>query len=255
MKLFKALGLAFLSFLFTANLVAQKSYLDDADFALYQEEKYFEAIEMYKKAYVKEKGRDVKAEIIFKIAESYRLSDQTEQAEVWFDKSLIAQYADPVARLRLAQMKMQNGKYDEALVEFQKYVAEKPTDPRGKLGIESAERAQKWKDNPENYVVEPVVLINSEFYDYAPTFKDKKNTELIFTSTREGSMGSSTSEVTGDNFSDLYYSKRDKKGKWSEPVLVEGEGVNTEASEGAAVMNSRRNTMYFTRCKVEKMVM
>lgn len=252
MKLFKALGLAFLSFLFTANLVAQKSYLDDADFALYQEEKYFEAIEMYKKAYVKEKGRDVKAEIIFKIAESYRLSDQTEQAEVWFDKSLIAQYADPVALLRLAQMKMQNGKYDEALVEFQKYVAEKPTDPRGKLGIESAERAQKWKDNPENYVVEPVVLINSEFYDYAPTFKDKKNTELIFTSTREGSMGSSTSEVTGDNFSDLYYSKRDKKGKWSEPVLVEGEGVNTEASEGAAVMNSRRNTMYFTRCKVEK---
>ncbi len=252
MKLFKALGLAFLSLLFTVNLVAQKSYLDDADYALYQEEKYFEAIEMYKKAYVKEKGRDVKAEIIFKIAESYRLSDQTEQAEVWYDKSLIAQYADPIARLRLAQMKMQNGKYDEALVEFQKYVAEKPTDPRGKLGIESAEKAQKWKDNPENYVVEPVVLINSEFYDYAPTFKDKKNTELIFTSTREGSMGNSTSEVTGDNFSDLYYSQRDKKGKWSEPVLVEGEGVNTEASEGAAVMNSRRNTMYFTRCKVEK---
>ena len=147
---------------------------------------------------------------------------------------------------------MQNGKYDEALVEFQKYASEKPGDPRGKQGIEAAKKAQEWADNPENYIVEPVVLINSEYYDYGPTFADKKNMEMIFTSTREGSVGNATSDVTGDNFSDLYYTIRDKKGKWSEPVLVEGEEVNTEDSEGAAVMNSRRNTMYFTRCRVEK---
>lgn len=252
MKLSKIVGFSLLTLLFSFQVVAQKSYLEDADRALYEEEKYFEAIEMYKKAYVKEKGRDVKAEIIFKIAEAYRLSDQTEQAQVWYDKSIIAQYVDPIARYRLAEMKMQNGKYDEALVEFQKYVAEKPEDPRGKIGIEGAKKAQEWKDNPENYVVEPVVLINSEFYDYSPTFADKKGMEMIFTSTREGSVGNETSDVTGDNFSDLYYTKRDKKGKWSEPILVEGEDVNTEFSEGAAVLNSRKNTMYFTRCKVEK---
>ena len=254
MRLHRVVGFLFLFLITSVQLVAQKSYLDDADHALYNEEKYFEAIEMYKKAYVKEKGRDVKAEIIFKIAEAYRLSDQAEQAEVWYDKSIIAQYADPIARLRLAEVKMQNGKYDEALVDFQKYAAEKPEDPRGKQGIEAAENAQKWADNPENYVVEPVVLINSEFYDYAPAFSDKKNTELVFTSTREGSMGADQSEVTGDNFSDLYTTQRDKKGKWSEPTLAsqDKEGVNSEASEGAATFNSRRNTMYFTRCKVEK---
>lgn len=252
MNISRVLGFAFLTLCFSMQLVAQKSYLDDADFALYEEEKYFEAIELYKKAYVKEKGRDVKAEIIFKIAEAYRLSDQTLQAQVWYDKAIIAQYADPIAHLRLADMKMQNGKYDEALVEYQKYTAEKPTDPRGKQGIEAAKKAQEWVDNPENYIVEPVVLINSEYYDYGPTFVDKKNTEMVFTSTREGSVGNETSEVTGDNFSDLYYTIRDKKGKWSEPVLVEGDEVNTEYSEGAAVMNSRRNTIYFTRCRVEK---
>jgi peptidoglycan-associated lipoprotein len=252
MKLSKVVGFIFLFSVFSLQLSAQKSFLEDADHALYKEEKYFEAIELYKKAYVKEKGRDVKAEIIYKIAESYRLSDQTEQAEVWYDKSIIAQYADPIAILHLADMKMQNGRYDEALVEYQKYVAEKPSDPRGKLGIEAAEKAQQWADKPQNYIVEPVVLINSEFYDYGQAFADKKNNELIFTSTREGSVGSDMSEVTGDNFSDLYYTKRDNKGKWSEPVLVEGEEVNTEASEGAPAFNSRRNTMYFTRCKVEK---
>ncbi len=252
MKIFRVVGLVFFFSVISIHLIAQKSFLDDADFALYQEEKYFEAIEMYKKAYVKETGRDVKAEIIFKIGESYRLSDQAEQAEVWYSKAIIAQYADPIAILYLADMKMQNGKYDEALVNYQKYVAEKPTDPKGKMGIEAAQKAQEWKDNPEKYIVEPAVLINSEFYDYGLAFSDRKNNEIVFTSTREGSIGSNTSDVTGDNFSDLYTSKRDNKGKWSEPVLIEGEGVNTEQSEGAPAFNSRKNILYFTRCKVEK---
>ncbi len=217
-----------------------------------QEEKYFEAIKLYKKAYVKEPARDVKAQIIFKIAEAYRLSDQPMQAEVWYDKSVIAQYADPIAKLRLGEMKMMNGKYDEALAAYQKYSVEVPSDGRGKKGIEAAEQAQGWADNPGALIVEPAVLLNTEFYDYNPTFSDRKNDEMIFTSTREGSTGSSTSEVTGGNFSDLYITKRDKKGKWSEPVLVEGEGINTEDSEGGAVVNSRRNTMYYTRCRVEK---
>ncbi|MEX2379497.1 MAG: OmpA family protein [Vicingaceae bacterium] len=254
MKFTTVLGFLLLFAIAPVHLHAQKSYLDDADHALYKEEKYHEAIEMYKKAYVKESGRDVKAEIIFKIGEAYRLSDQPEQAEVWFEKAIIAQYVDPIARLRLAEVKMQNGKYDEAMVEFQKYAADNPSDPRGKQGIEAAESAQTWMDNPTTYIVEPVVLINSEFYDFSPTFADKRNDELIFTSTREGSTGSDVSEVTGTNFSDLYYTQRDKKGKWSEPVLAGGKEsqVNTDASEGSAAFNSRRNTMYFTRCEVEK---
>ena len=204
MKLLKVVGLSFLFCLFCLQGFAQKSYLEDADKALMQEEKYFEAIELYKKAYVKEPARDVKAQIIFRIAEAYRLSDQPKQAEVWYDKSVIAQYADPIAKLRLGDMKMMNGNYDEALVAYQKFVAEVPTDFRGKNGIDAAEQAQSWADNPEAIVVEPAILLNSEFYDYNPTFSDRKNMEMIFTSTREGSTGSNTSEVTGDNFSDLY---------------------------------------------------
>ena len=154
MKISKVVGLGFLLCLFSLQMTAQRSYLEDADKKLLKEEKYFDAIELYKKAYVKEPGRDVKAEIIFKIAEAYRLSDQPQQAEVWYDKSIIAQYADPIAKLRLGDMKMMNGKYDEALVAYQKYVAEDPSDSRGKMGIEAAEKAQAWSDNPKNYTEE-----------------------------------------------------------------------------------------------------
>lgn len=252
MKFFKALGFLLLFLSFGFQVSAQRSYLDDADHALYKEGKYFEAIEMYKKAYTKEPGRDVKAEIIFKIAESYRLSDQTEQAEVWYDKSILAQYPDPIARMHLGDMKMQNGYYDEALIEYQKYAAEVPSDPRGKVGIEAAKEAQKWIDSPENYIVEPEVLLNSEFSDFSPTFSSKKMNQVVFTSTREGSMGTDQSAVTGESFSDLYQADQDKKGKWSTPKLVEGDEVNTEAAEGASVLNSRKNAMYFTRCNYDK---
>ncbi len=252
MKFLKVLGFSLLFLTICVQVNAQRSYLDDADHALYEEGKYFEAIELYKKAYTKEPGRDVKAEIIFKIAESYRLSDQTEQAEVWYDKSIIAQYSDPLARLHLADMKMQNGYYDEALVEYQKYAAEVPGDPIGKIGVEAAAEAQKWIDSPENYIVEPEVLLNSEYSDYAPAYSNRKNRQIVFTSTREGSMGTDMSAVTGESFSDLYQADQDKKGKWSTPTLVQGEGINTDAAEGAAVLNSRKNLMYYTHCEYDK---
>ena len=248
---FKTLaGLFFLAFTLSLNVSAQKNFLEEADHALYNEQKYFDAIEMYKKAYTKEKGRDVKAEIIFKIAESYRLSDQAEQAEVWYDKAILARYNDPTSYLHLGEMKKLGGKYDEAIVQFKKYMAEVPEDPRGQQGVTSAEQAQKWLDQPTKYIVEPMSLINSEGYDFSPTFSDKNNDEIIFTSLREGSTGSGVSAVTGQSFADLYQSTRDRKGKWSEPVLVEG--INTESEEGSAVMNKRKNTIFYTKCMVDK---
>jgi hypothetical protein len=74
--------------------------------------------------------------------------------------------------------------------------------------------------------------------------------EIYFTSTRKGSAGEGVSDVTGMNFSDIYRTKVDKKGKWSEPVVLTG-GVNTPASEGSSCLNKKRNTMYFTICGVE----
>ena len=53
------------------------------------------------------------------------------------------------------------------------------------------------------------------------------------------------------NFSDIYATKRDKNGKWSEPTPL-NETVNSPASEGASVTNAKRNVIFFTRCGVEK---
>ncbi len=249
MKLLKLISLSVL--LFTFGMVeAQKNYKKEADVA-FAGEKYFKCIDMYKKAYTKERKAAIKAEILFKIGEAYRLSDQCGQAEVWYDKATKAQYPDPIAILHIANCKKSAGKYDEAIVFYNKYKAANPSDTRGEEGVKACEQAQKWKEKPTRFEVTHMPVINSEQYDFSPAFSDKKSQEIYFTSTRPGSTGALPSDVTGQSFADLYVTKRDKNGKWSEPTLL-GIEVNSEFEEGASAINSKANQLFFTRCKFDK---
>lgn len=225
---------------------AQKDFTKEAD-TEFNNEGYYKAIELYKKAYAKENSRAKKAEILFKIGECYRLTEDPKQSQVWYDKAIKANYPDPLAILYYADAIKAEGKYDEALTQYQMYVEKAPDDPRGKNGVQSCELAQKWKDNPSRFEIQNEVLINSKSYDFSPTFEDKKYMALIFSSSREGSTGKDLSGRTGENAADLYYSIRDNKGKWSVPTLL-NEPLNTDKEEGTAILNAKRTYLYFTRC-------
>ncbi len=246
LKIFGAFALIVMLSL-TAN--AQKNYKLEADVA-FSGGKYYKAIEMYKKAYTKETKKEVKAEILYQIAECYNNKNDGKQATVWYNKAIKALYEDPIAIFKVAEIYRSEGKYEEAVAEYKKYKAANPSDKRADMGIKSCEKAKEWKDNPSRFVVNPMPLLNSEDYDFSPVFSDKKNEEIYFTSTRQGSAGENVSDVTGMNFSDIYVSKRDKKGKWSEPTVL-NETVNSPASEGASCLNEKRNEIYFTRCGVQ----
>ncbi len=249
MKIIRIIGVFALVAVLGLTVNAQKNYKIEADVA-FSGFKYYKAIEMYKKAYTKEPKNEVKAEILFQIAECYRGKNDGKQAAVWYNKSIKAKHDNPLAIYYVADIYKSQGKYEEAIVEFNKYKAANPSDKRGEEGIKSCQLAKEWKDNPSRTVVNPMPLLNTEDYDFSPVFADKKNTELYFTSTRQGSAGSEVSDVTGMNFSDLYMSKRDKKGKWSEPAVL-NETINSPASEGASCLNKKRSIIYFTRCGVE----
>ncbi len=237
--------LALLIFIFSGSF-AQKDFTKDAE-SEFNNEGYYKAIELFKKAYAKENSRSKKAEILFKIAECYRLTEDPKQSQVWYDKAIKANYPDPLAILYYADAIKAEGKYDEALTQYQQYVEKAPDDSRGKNGVQSCQMAQKWKDNPSRFEIQNEVLLNSPNYDFSPTFEDKKYMSLIFSSSRPGSTGKDLSERTGENAADLYYSIRDNKGKWSVPVVL-NEPLNSDKEEGAAILNGKKNYMYFTRC-------
>ncbi len=254
MKIIRVLLLITLSaFLIEPSVLAQKKSKDEIKGDMsYEVGEYAAAIDYYKKAYAKEKNNARKVEMIFKIAKCYSEKNEPRSAELWFRKAIMVKYPDPIVYYYYANELKKNGKFEEAIKYYKKYKQLVPGDKRADIGIKSSKMAAQWKANPTRYKVENMAFFNSKAEDFSPTFASKKYDLVIFSSNRAGSKGNRIHKVTGQGFTDLWYSKRDRKGKWSVPAPLPGDYVNTEDDEGAASVNRKGNTLYFTRCRVEK---
>lgn len=235
---------------FSINAMAQKNFGAEAESA-FSSRQYFNAIELYKKAYTKAKKKEEKANIIFSIGECYRLTGDSKQAEAWYEKAIKANYTDPKAKLYLADAKKAQEKYNEALIQYQSYQTDAPSDPRGENGIKSCELATKWKENPTRYKVDNQALINSKDPDFAPCYADKKYNKLYFTSMRPGVTGGAFDGSLGEFYSDIFETQMDKNGRWSTPTPTQG-GINTPDNEGLCTVTKKSDLMVFTRCLSEK---
>ncbi len=232
--------------------VAQKKSPAHAADELFARQQYYTAIDKYKKAFTKVKNnRGEKNRIIYRLADCYYYTENYRRAEGAYHRLVRFGWAKnhPKVLLHLADVLKIDEKYDEAIVQYKAYAERVPGDPRGKLGAESAAKIQGWIENPSKYKVTDVRKLNSREADFAPAFISGNYNELVFTSTREGVTGKATDKWTGQNFSDLFIARQDRKGEWSTPVLLDKDKhINTSSNEGAAQANSRFNTLYFTRC-------
>ncbi|MFP4469365.1 MAG: OmpA family protein [Bacteroidales bacterium] len=238
--------------MFTASGLDAQSRRTEAADEDFENMRYSLAIPKYKKAYLRAKGNKVeKNKISYKLAECYRLTTDTRRAEAYYKRLERLNYdrTEPLVLLRLADMQRANGDYEDALENYQKYAEREPDDPRGNTGVESCRLAMEWLENPSNFKIEKLRRMNSREDDFSPAYSEPTGNALIFTSSRDGSTGKREDEWTGMNFTDLFYTKQDRKGDWSSPVLAdEAEAVNTEANEGQAAFNGNFSDMYFTRC-------
>lgn len=235
-----------LVFLFSADVFAQQDFFKDAETAFTNKE-YFNAIALYKKAYTKERKFETKALIIFRTAECYRAIGDFKQSEAWYFKAIKANYTNPKAKLYLADAMRAQGKYDEAIVEYNNYKAEVPGDPRGDAGVKSSELAKEWTSKPTLYKIENMTLINTKDREFSPTFVDRKYNKLYFTSTRPGVNGNDFDATIGEFYSDIFETTVDKKGIWSTPVALPAP-INTKNNEGLTSTTKKGDVLYFTRC-------
>ena len=250
MSMRKTLACFTFSLLCTTLAVAQGKQSEEAD-AAFKAGQYFNAIELYKKAYTTEKKASEKAALIFKVGECYRVLGDAPNAQVWYEKANKAQYTDPITYYYIGEALKEQGKYAEAIAAYNKYKEKNPGDSRADASLSSCQMAQTWKDATSRYTVDPEVMLNSPQYDMSASFSVKKNDEVVFSSSRTASTGTETDGIAGESFLDLFASSRDKLGKWSEPVKLPPT-VNTPAHEGSATFNAKRTVMYFTRCQHEK---
>ncbi|MEC8968045.1 MAG: OmpA family protein [Bacteroidota bacterium] len=239
-------------FFLSISVNSQKNFAKEAD-AAFTNESFYTAIELYKKAEVKEKKPNEKARINFQIAECYRYMVEPAQAQTFYKRCLMLKYDkdNPELYIHLADVLKEQGDYKAAKENYKKYLAINPDSKLAKAGTSSCEKAISWMEDPTKHFIQNEIQINTEHYDYSSAWGDKKHETVIFSSSREGSTGDAIDMRTGESYMDLWATTRDNKGKWGEPVPLPLT-INTEDNEGASVLTKKGDKLFFTRCPREK---
>lgn len=235
---------------FSSPLYSQMKFYNEAE-ETYKAGQYYKAADQYREAYDKIQGKEIKNEIIFKVAECYRKVREPRKAKLWYNKAISQDYPNPKIYLYYANALKTLEEFDKAIENYELYKEKAPDDPQGEMGVKSCKLAKKWKENPNGYKIAELKFVNSTQSDYCPTYSKAEYNEIYFTSSREETLGEEEHGGTGQSFSDIFFSQKDMSGRWSKPEQVSGE-INTEVEEGATAFTEDYMTMYFTRCEVDK---
>ncbi len=215
---------------------------------------YHQAIEKYRKASRKEKDRVKRREYAYAIAECYHNIGDYERAALYYRNAILRGYPDPVAIFNYAEMLRASQDYEEAVENYRAYLDSVPGDERAEAGLEAISKTQDWVANPTRHIVNPIKEINSRESDYAPVFVAGRDNEVIFTSSRKASTGKKRSNITGEDYSDLFRATYSvQRQRWEQPKLLEENLIiNTGEEEGAASLSSTGEQMVFTRARFDK---
>ena len=261
--LYKICTLAFIVLIINGTTYAQRrNYSQEAD-AAFDKFQYNVAADLYKKAYSKvKKNRVERNRIAFRIAESYRLSGNTNLAMRQYQRleKINYQKDSPIVLMHLGDLHRMNKDYSEALKYYNLYKQLEPRDSSVNMKIKSCELSSQWVNNPTRHEIENFRKFNSKENDWSPAWGNpsKKNV-LYITSTREGSTGKGTDAWTGQAFSDIWEFEKPRSrsnewpGEWVGPKRIDETGiVLTAGNEGEAVANNKGTTIYYTFCPNEK---
>ena len=210
---------------------------------------YTEAAARYKKAYsgTPAKEKELRADIAFKLGESYRRINYVPRAIAAYQNAVRYKYPDSIVYRHLADMQRASGKVKEAQKNYLIALEHDPDDLLAQNGLESCSLIQQWKENPTRYIVKRDNIMNGRYADWSPAYASPEYDQIIFTSTRKESMGEDVNGITGMKNCDFFLIRKDEKGKWQKPELIEG-GPNTNFEDGTCSFSPDFKTMYYTYC-------
>ena len=213
---------------------------------------YYDAATQYKKAYqmTPAKEREKRGQISKKLAESHNRINSSQKAIAAYRNVIRYKQDDVQTHLDLARHLLTNGNYKEAAAEYQVVLDSMPDNVLAKNGLRSAQTSADVKKRGSRYTVKKMDVFNSRRSEYSPMLLGDEYEYLYFTSTRNEAEGDELSGITGAKPADIFFSKKDDKGKWSKPESVSG-GLNSSYEEGACSFSVDQRVMYLTQCAVD----
>ena len=177
----------------------------------YARGEFYDAAQTYRKVYSKtnpRKERKLRGEIAFKMAECYRRINMAPRSSAAYQNAIRYDYPDSMALFYLARSQQYEGKYKEAIKNYQAYLETNPQSSLAKNGIRGCNLAQQWKKTPTRYVVKKATMFNSRRSDFAPMFLGEDFDQVYFSSSTEKALGKNKSGITGTKNCDLFFSKK-----------------------------------------------
>ena len=211
---------------------------------LYNKMAYMQAIDKYKLVV----GKDsTNAELLSRLADCYRLTNQSEEAEHWYSKVVELPNAQPIHKLYYGQALMRNGKYEQAEAWMNTYNTQQQTDNRGRKFMESIQGMDNFFANKDSYTIKNL-SINSKEDDFSPTMYEDG---IIFASSRVNENLVSYNHAWNDQpFTKIYYSKGENENLSRPELFVKS--VQTKYHDGAVTFTNDGTEMYFTRNNIVK---
>jgi peptidoglycan-associated lipoprotein len=241
--LFAAIGVS--TILYSCG--AQKPSVAAAEKA-FNNEKYFMAADLYKKAIPDVRKKDAKAEITFKIGECYRLINNNKQASTWYEKAINAGYEEDTVYINYANSLKSQDRFNDAIDVYKEHLTKRPNDSVIIAKIENCKKIIEWKKKDVNFEVYNESSLNTKDMEYAPSFYGKG---IIFTSNRGTVKGKNFYERTGKNYENIYASQTTGKNKWAKAEPL-NKDINTPFNEGVASFDNSNRILYFTQCNGPK---
>ncbi|MBK9399814.1 MAG: PD40 domain-containing protein [Bacteroidetes bacterium] len=234
--------LSFLLALAIIPAMAQKGLVRKGDFH-YKLMAYPKAIPYYTKAIKKDSTLQ---EAIFKLADCYRLTNNRQQAEIWYAKAVKMPAVLPIHKFYYGQALMNSGKFAQAKKWMTDFVLDNKADGRGQAFVKAIDTYQSFFIDSSNYAMTKLD-INSENADFGATLYQDG---IVFASSRK------TTEVierkhswTNQPFLDLYYS-RGKENKFREPEQF-ASSLQTKLNDGPVAFNKKGDEIWITRNNIE----
>ena len=238
----------------------------------YQIGEYYAASEMYRQTYrqIKSNDKSLRAHVAFQQGECYRILNNS-KAVTAYKNAIRYHYHDSIVFIHYAQVLQYQGKYKDAIKQYDIYLEKHPSDYIAQAGKFACIKAEEWKKTHSRYKVTPAKEFNAKrSSNYAPAFITSSGDALVFTSNRQEQSSNNkkkirTSAVTGVPTYNLYSARQNAAGKWEDIEICEGllpdsdeeqqdeEGSTqkqtTTAEIGVCCFSPDGKTMYFTYAK------
>lgn len=204
---------------------------------------FAEAVPEYKKVL---KSDSTNSEAIFRIANCYRMINNTTEAEKWYSKAIQLDGAKPTHLIYYTEALMSNGEYKEAEKWIMKFRQVAGEDSRTNRIVESLNNINSLIEDSLNYSIQKL-SINSNNADCCPVFY---NNGIVFSSTRSrNELIKQVHQWTDRPFFTLYYSKG-KDNNFSTPKIF-APSITTDFNNATICFNKTGDELYITRNNID----